>query len=133
MIKLKLTDPTKKSKEVQEYVIDERGAVILSRKYEPDGTQRVRYWLDYREDIKERVVGYLQVNIARSASDGGDLRSNADLFSVCNNPKIGFCPLVIGNELFRVEADISTLSIEDLVTDFDVNSISKKEIESVRK
>ena len=133
MIKFKLIDPTKKSKEVQEYVIDERGAVMLSRNYNPSNYKKIPRWLDYRENIKERVVGYLQADITRSMSDGGDIRSKTDLFSVNNNPNIGLCPLILKNGLFRVEADIPTLSIEDIVADFDVDSIPKEEIESVKR
>jgi len=129
MIKLKLTDPTRKEKEIQEYVVNEQGFVALRKTsglvYQSSVIQK---WIDYAGNYDRKVIGYLKMNFSRS--EEGDMCSKTD-FLMTNKPAIGLTPLILVNST-QVESNYPNLTIEEIVEDFDVNSIPPKQREIIK-
>jgi hypothetical protein len=126
MIKLKLTDPLKRSPDVEEYLLDDAGYIIFFRAYSQ------RYHTD--DDLKwtrlenRRVLGYLRVTHTLSDEGSQKVRRNADLGSFADREKIGFSPLIAFNSHVNASAEISSLSIEEIVAGFDTGSIPANQI-----
>jgi len=125
MIKLKLTDPTNVDKRIEEYVVGDKGEVILSRNYCEAFDQNSKIWIDFSGKIKQRIIGYISVIVSRDIHDK-NIRSKAELYSLDHLPAIGLHPIIVDNGSNTVKSEIPNLSIEELVYEFNPNTITQE-------
>lgn len=130
MIKIRLSDPTGTSKDKKEYILDEKGNVVLDRTMR--ALEENSNWSDYSAHITKRVIGYVKLEVIKSGYRHY-LKTRAELSSFTSIPSKEYSPVILCNGILCVEASIHRKTIEELVFGFDMSSIpAEKRVKSDR-